>query len=236
MSKLVLTVPTVGELNTVAEPKVDVALAAIETWANGNVGTNNIAAENVTEAMLAKAVQEKLGTKIGLTFKEITLSAEVATTEFIYANKTGITATLPAPTANRMIAVFCGGSATSVKVTCSSGKIYGDYTEGATTVTLTTYQHILVIASGEHWFIMAGEPKREQKYAAKKEYSQAEAEAGVETSATRLSYVVFSGNVPSTLEIGGVEVPTTTRAYLIPPGQKWKTTGAPSLSVSVLLL
>lgn len=169
MTKLSITPPSTGELNTVADPKVVTALQAIEAWANGNVGTNNIEAGTVTEAMLSVAVQTLLGKAVsGLTFAERTTSVEAANGELVYANKTGITITLPAPTVGRSIAVFCGGSATSVKVTCSSGKIYGDFTEGATTVTLATYQHLRVVASGEHWFIESGEPKREgvQKFKA----------------------------------------------------------------------
>lgn len=239
MTKLTITPPSTGELNTVADPKVVTALQAIEAWANGSVGTNNIEAGSVTEAMLSTAVQTLLGKAVsGLTFAERTTSVEAASGELVYANKTAITITLPAPTVGRSIAVFCGGSATSVKVTCSSGKIYGDFTEGATTVTLTTYQHLRVVASGEHWFIESGEPKKEAVYSTGfKAYSEAEAVAGVAPSATRMAYVVFKGGSGS-LEIGGVKMLNLSGGvvtmYLIPPGQKWKSNAA--LETQTLLL
>ncbi len=42
MAELKLTIPSTGEKNTVAEPKVDTALTTIRTWANGEVGAVNM--------------------------------------------------------------------------------------------------------------------------------------------------------------------------------------------------
>lgn len=165
MTKLTIVKPSTGELNTVADPKVVTALSVIETWANGEVGTNNITAKSITEAMLETALAEKIGAKLsGYTYKGTNVSVEAAAGELVVGGTTGITITLPAPTASRAISVGCSGGATSIKVTASSGKIYGLFVGGETTVTLATYQSITVEADGANWLIIGGEPQREQVY------------------------------------------------------------------------
>lgn len=60
--------------------------------------------------------------------------------------------------------------------------------------------------------------------------SKAEAEAGVESSATKMAAVTFKTAVTG-LEIGGIPVISAAVTYLIPPGQKWKGTTASEVAV-----
>jgi hypothetical protein len=204
MTRLTLAIPSVGEKNTVAEPKVDVALGKVEEWANGKVGTENIEAGTVTEAMLATAVVEKLTTKLGLSLVAQAASVTGVSEKLYEMTTNATTVTLPTPTTNRLIGVYCGGGIAGCKVTASSGKIFGDFlTAGATTVELTTCQHVLVQADGSNWLIIAGEPKRETEYA-EKTYSKAEAEAGFELSATRPGFLLASPQAGGTF--GGASV------------------------------
>jgi hypothetical protein len=157
MTKLTLARPSVGEKNTAAEPKVDTALAAIETWANGEVGTENITVGSVTEAMLATAVQEKLGgTIFGLTHKASAISASVANGELLQLTGAGTTATLPAATKGRVCGVYA--SASGVKVKTAAGVIAGDFLTGQATIELRLNQHVVLEAEGTNWLIVAGEP------------------------------------------------------------------------------
>ncbi len=227
MTKLTLAVPSVGEKNTVAEPKVDIALKRIEEWANGEVGTANITAEAITEAMLAKGLQEKLVTNVGLTYATSAVSLEGVSGKFYDMSGAGTTLTLPKPIANRLIGVFNNSVGAAVKVKASEGKIYGDFTEEVTEVSLTLRQHLLLFGSGGYWLIIAGEPKREQTYTAVKNYSKAEMEAGVEPSASRTAVVEIVGGITG-LTVAGVSVEGV-GPYFVMPGQKIKTTVADKL-------
>jgi hypothetical protein len=137
------------------------------------------------------------------------------------------TVTCPAtPPTGAIIEIFAGSSATVKIVAAGAYKFYGDFTNGATEVTLAPLQHVMLRFDGtgvcEIW---AGEPKREALYTTKV-YSKAEAEAGVEPSAFRPAFVVFEGSTAAALFIGGVQVTSGAVAgsWLVPPGQKWKTT------------
>src|SRR5947207_3956161 len=83
MAKLTLSVPVVGEKRSIAEPKVDTALKEVETWANGNIGSNNIEAKGVTEAMLSTAVQTLLNEKTagGVMKKKVIATEQTRTSE-----------------------------------------------------------------------------------------------------------------------------------------------------------
>lgn len=252
MTKLTITPPSTGEVNTVAEPRVTTALKEIETWANGQVGTGNITAEAITEAMLVAALQTKIAAKLsGFTLKEALVSVTAATGELIQAAKTGITVTLPAPTVNRAITVFCDPAATSVKVTTSSGSIYGLFVEGVATVTLTANQSCTFFATGGNWFIIGGEPKREQTYSARTKVATNVSTYEVEPSATRdamLAVTLFKNTSTTTLsaiKVGGVnlyESVLVTELYLslrIPAGQKFRldaSLGTADVYTSTLLL
>jgi hypothetical protein len=216
MTKLTLAVPSTGEKNTVAEPKVDTALKAIETWANGEVGTGNIPAEVLTEAMLVKALQEKLTTKLGLKLQIKNESLEGVSEVFYEMEKESSTLTLPAPTLNRMIGIGTNSIINAVKVTASSGKIFTpQHSAGATTVEVTKLSPIIVLADGSNWLRIAGEEKSEQTYK-EKTLTKAEAEAGFVLSATRTVFLSTGSEVTS---IGGAPVKGGGTGWRIPPGQ-----------------
>lgn len=238
MAKLTITPPSVGEKDSVAEPKVTTALKEVEKWANGEVGTNNIAAENVTEAMLTKALQEKLVTNVGLVYAASAVSLEGANGKFYAISGAGTTLTLPAPTANRMIGGVGTGSATVLKVTASSGKIYhGTKTAGVTTAEFPIAESFLVFANGTDWLVLSGQPKSTETYVLKV-WTQAEAEASQTPSATRPALVSFSANTG--LEIAGQPAGGAFgiigAQYYMPPGTKWKATPVGGITTVTILL
>ena len=97
-----------------------------------------------------------------------------------------ITVTLPAAAANAIVGVLANNH--EVNIGAGASLIYGDFITGSTPITLLGYQHVVLQSDGTNWFIVAGEPKREQTYT-EKTYSKVEAEAGVSPSATRPSVV-----------------------------------------------
>lgn len=237
MTKLTVVAPSVGELNSVAAPKVDTALQAIETWANGQVGTNNITAGSITEAMLEAALATKIGAKIaGLTFTLQNASYTAVSGDLVFEEKEGATVTLPTVVKDRIVEVFAG--ANGVKVKTNGGSIYGDFVEAVSEVVLQKSQHVRLQCNGTNWDILSGEVKREQEYAA----GPTSRTAGVEyePSATRLVYVTLC--VSSTSEktmafrvkvnareaftraqVAAIpaEKSTVPVGFPCPPGQKW---------------
>jgi hypothetical protein len=143
------------------------------------------------------------------------------------------TVTLPECSVGSTIGVL--SNATTKIKTPTGWVIEGDFIVAKETITLLSGQHvILILANKKIYRIIAGEPKREQKYAAIKAYTKSECEAGVEISASRPAFVGFSLTGGS-LEIGGVVVTSgTTAQYYIPPGVKFKGTAEISVSVSLL--
>jgi hypothetical protein len=158
MAKLTVVRPTVGEKNVVAEPKVDNALLAIETWANGNVGKENLENGGVEEAALATAVATKLNAKTGagLTYKTSSISRTAEPGELIEMTAGGTTVTISTFTANALYGVF-NRSSGEVKVKLTGGaRLYGDFINGATEVVLLENQHLLMQANGTNLLIVAG--------------------------------------------------------------------------------
>lgn len=229
MTKLTISPPSTGELNTVAEPKVTTALQAIETWANGNVGTNNIGAETVTEAMLVSAAKTLLNAKaLGLTLKVYSTSQTAVSGELLNMSKT-TTVTLPTAALNRVVGVFAGiASGEEVKVKTNGGLIYGDFVVGSAEVVLLAQQHVLLQNNGTDWVIVSGESKRTQTYSAQVVAGKATAEAGIEPSATRPALVTAQTTIAGTAElfVGAVLLGGYTNTepvtFFVPPGVKWK--------------
>lgn len=241
MTKLSLTKPETGKLNTVEEPKVATAFTAIETVVNGELeGTNNIKAEGVTEANLTAAVQTLLNAK---SFAAMTVNVKsaaavtAASGELVIMQKDASVLTLPEPTANRIVGAVCSSPAVTIKVAPAKAatKVYGGFVELASNLTLTTWQIVVLEGDGTNWAIISGEPKREQTYGAETTSVKGVAEAGVEPSATRPAYVVLS--TAGVVEVGGVKVAspgaTGSTGYYIPPGVKWKSN---AITVSSTLL
>ncbi len=146
---------------------------------------------------------------------------------------------LPTATANSIIAVSANNH--TVTVGAGAALIYGDFITGATPITLVGYQHVLLEADGTNWHIIAGEPKREQAYAAWTSYAGTE----VEPSSTRPAFVTVNaeleriaigeGVLNLAVAVGGVARfsvrgaftsgsggPIVADNFLVPPGIKWK--------------
>jgi hypothetical protein len=66
VAKLSYAVPTVGEKNTVAEPKVDTALTEIKKVVNGELNSENLEAGGVNKTDLSASVQAELNSFVGL--------------------------------------------------------------------------------------------------------------------------------------------------------------------------
>lgn len=112
-------------------------------------------------------------------------------------------------------------------VTCKikgAAQIFGDFISAVTEITLAPFQHVVLEATGGIWLILSGEPRKEQVYAIKS-FTKAEAEAGVEPSATRPSFVMLNntGAAGQLVVPGGGEIEIA-HAQSLPlmPGQKWK--------------
>jgi hypothetical protein len=133
-----------------------------------------------------------------------------------------LTVTSPAAGKGVTFAVLANNQA--VKIKAAAGLIYGDFLTGVSECSLVGYQHLQLISDGTNWFIVAGEPKRTETYAAKKGYSRAEMEAGVTPSATTRVMVLFSFSEGSgKVKVEGVELllPSTSegRCFPVNPGQ-----------------
>jgi hypothetical protein len=199
-----------------------------------SVGEVKLGATNIEE--LANSLDTFLAGKI-LIFKSYAVAASLKAGELAEQTKAGETFTLPvATTANRVIGVY--GAATC-KVTTSGGAfIIGDFITAASktaTITLTEGQHVVLMSNGTNWIIIAGEPKREQKYPAQ---SQSVVSPTIqEPSATRPATVVlemvhFGGTSQFNVNVGGVAIghhvlgnETQNRAMItfpVNPGQKWE--------------
>lgn len=241
MSKVTLTLPSVGELDTAAEPKVTTALKALEEFLNGAKieSTDNIKAEGITEASLSPAIKTKLGGSfVGLAVSEKTANFEGEAGK-LYKVAKACTATLPAATSGRTIGIVNATSAEAVKVSAKAGKqIIGGFFEGEV-AELLAHQAIIVEADGSNWYIIAGEPKREQKYEAAKAFTNAELKAGIEVSATRLAFVYIFTSALTTIEVDGVSVAVqngNALPYIIPAGKKFAAPASASTGTYAALL
>jgi hypothetical protein len=190
-----------------------------------------------------------------LTIKTYAGAGTLKTGELAIQEKSNETFTLPsASTANQLIGVFAGASATGVKVTTSGGvNIAGDFFAGPT-LTLANNQHVLLLSTGVGWIILAGEPKREQTYgtflaltAAKEEEVSASRPAlviiGAEkiTSAGELHVEAqVGGQTPGIIKVAKAEVGDfySIGGFRVPAGLKYKATssgGASALFRQILL-
>ncbi len=176
-----------------------------------------------------------------LTIKKRAASYNAVSGELGLQESNAKTTTLPAAaTANQIIAV--SSLVAEAKVTTSGGAfIYGKWLTVASataTVVLTQDMTAFFQSDGTNW-ILWGEIKDERVYGAKTLVTKAEAEAGIEPSATREAFVTFYKSAAGLTEIqvGGkyaVSMPIEgAMGLLIPAGQKWKATVA--LETSTLL-
>lgn len=201
---------------------------------------------------LAERIAKLMGER-WTTIKSYAGAATLKAGELAFQNTSAATFTLPAASANIIIGIYCGGGALSAKVTTSGGAfIFGDFITGSTaTIALTTYQHVTLTSDGTNWFIVAGEPKREQVYSARAKGTSGKEE---EPSATRPTQVILEGfnkgAFAMIVEVGGVVLTDATTpaeasggnsgqvvSFICPPGIKWKATlSAGTLEYSYLQL
>ena len=116
--------------------------------------------------------------------------------------------------------LLSNGSATTTVKAGPGANIYGDFINSAATITLLPLQHVRLRGDGTNYIIVAGEPKRESKYV-EKNYTKAEAEAGIEFNASRSALVFLSAS--DNLRIGGEPIGGAGGEAItieVPPGQK----------------
>lgn len=239
MSKLSLTYPTVGQKDSTEEPKVTTALQAVETFLNGQKieSTDNIKPGGIEEASLSAPVQTLLNTKSAAALslvKKNEATFTIASGELVQMEKEASEVKLPAATLNRIVGIWCSAKTITVKAAVA-GTIFGDFIEGATTITLMKTQHVLLQADGTNWDILAGEPKRTETYGALTSRSAAEYEtAGLTPSTTRPTWVTLSMRIlvgqTVKVTVGGVLMAEATAIseqgstfpVFVPPGQVLK--------------
>lgn len=146
MTVLSLTLPTAGVTsNAVADPELVSAFTAIQTWANGNIDSSN----------LAPGVWLLTPSTQGSNF--------TATNGGFYSVAAGVSATLPSPaTANQVVGIRAatGGTVSgATPVTVLGTAIAGEGLNGATNFTLGMPGAAVILQSdGAHWFIVSGRP------------------------------------------------------------------------------
>jgi hypothetical protein len=107
MAKVSLVLPVIKEKRTTAEPKVDTALQALETWANGNVGLENMENKGVLEEKLSTALQTKVNEKTaGGTMKKSIIATEEERTSAVFGTLTTPDEVEVEMVANGLIAVW----------------------------------------------------------------------------------------------------------------------------------
>lgn len=117
------------------------------------------------------------------------------------------TVTLPAATNNAVIGVFCAAGETTIK-TPAGVKIFGDFINGAETIKLAVNQHVILQSDGTNWFIVAGEPKREEACGALVARARSTG-AGINEftpNATRPTLVVASFSAASGKQLRGIVI------------------------------
>ncbi len=189
MTSISLPPPIVGQKNTSEEPKVGTALTTIEQYLNQTVpgtgiGTANIVNAAVTEEKLSAAVQVLLNkAAAGLTLVKQAGSTTGSSGNLYLMETNATTLTLPAATSGRMVGVITKNAIEESKMKATGVKIFGDFlaAAGVETITMAENQHVIVEADGTNWWIISGEPRREQAFATKT-ITTAEAEAGGATT------------------------------------------------------
>lgn len=186
--------------------------------------------------------QEPLVTRLSAVNTEVKPGELVITTA-------ALTVTLPPPTFGMTIGVSSATPGSTIVKQNAAELIYGDFLAGQASITLAQFQHVELVASGTSWFVVAGEPKREQTYGALTARTKA---AEIEPSATRPAFVtgaMFSeGGYTINLYINGTLAQIFNGAgvsqtvpvfFYVPAGQKykWESVGATvSLNTAHILL
>jgi hypothetical protein len=193
-------------MDTYSMPKSPTARLGIPRYEDSETAAFSTQVNAISEAVDAKA-------ELRLVNRPLEVNATAVAQDRIIFKGTGggsgYTATLPVPAAEARIAVLNETTATKeCKVKVNTGKIYGDFVAGATEITLSVGQHVELVSDGTNWFIVAGEPKREAKYAAWAKVATGVTTYEFEPSGTRPTFVAFeveknSGTTNVTISVGG---------------------------------
>jgi hypothetical protein len=210
----------------------------------------------VGEVKLGATNMQEIAERVTVIFKErlTTLSVHGASFtaksgELVEASA-AITVTLPAAAANAVVGVLANGH--EVTIGAGGALIYGDFVEGKTPIKLVGFQHVVLVSDGVNWFIVAGEPKRENVYGAPTERATG---AEFEPSGTRPVFVSMwafrtaAESYSIEVLVGGVEVAKISAdaeanqvrgtSFICPPGIKWQakaTSGSPKVFTSYYVL
>ena len=130
---------------------------------------------------VAKLMKERF-----VTVAEHGIATSAASGELIKATAS-IAVTLPAAAVNATVGVLANNH--EVEIKGGAGVIYGDFITGSSTIKLVGYQHVILQSDGTNWFILGGEPKREQVYGAEEARTS---NVEYEPSATRPTTVAYS--------------------------------------------
>jgi hypothetical protein len=143
--------------------------------------------------------------------------------------------TLPAPAQGLLEIWNISGGEETIK-SPGAGVIYGDFVQGPSEFKIAKFQHVQIRSDGTNYYIVAGEPKREELYGAKVLKTEG---VEYEPNATRPSLIIamieanVAENTTATITVGGktiIEVTlgtaqlTLPATFIVPPGQKWKWT------------
>ncbi len=250
MTNITLLPPIVGSKNTTEEPKVGTAIKAIEQYLNQTVvgtgiGTENVIKESITEEKLSAAVQVLLNQKAaGLELKKQAGSTTGASGVIYLMETNATTLTLPAATSSRQVGIICKNTVAAVALKATGVKIFGDFlaAAGVEVINIAENQHVVVEADGTNWWIISGEPKREQLYSARVASVAGEGHTPntVRPVEVVLTHKVSEGGIGS-LVVAGKEIMTAVIgagaayvSFICPPGGVWKASEATEYSYLIL--
>jgi hypothetical protein len=175
------------------------------------------------------AISEAIDAKAELRLKNRIVEANATLANLdraIFQGGGPYTATLPAVAAEARVEILSNLTSDIIVKTAGTAKVLGDYVpEGATEVRLSARQHVTLVSDGTNWFIVAGEPKREQTYNA-------------------ITHVGTTATTPSTTRpaIVTMQVPfgeastKETFTFYVPPGQAFQqhgVNGGSTITISV---
>lgn len=172
-------------------------------------------------------------------------SSSMAKMGEMFISEGNVTATLPKPFPGSEIGFYNFENNKILTIKTQKGdQIEGDFVSSKEEVNLLVNQHLTLRgASFFVWSIVSGEPKRESVYSEEKSYAKAEAEAGIEASATRPALVsMIQEGAGALTKVGGVQITpissSTTQTgfvFFLNPKIKWTVAG-PVAAVSTILL
>ena len=224
-------------------------------------------AEYSTEGRLGlrKLKGSSSGRQIGTGFQSLGFDIEALSSWLVFVTHSGSvtaeagellkmtatgTVTLPAASFKGCIGVICAGGVTTVKPPITE-KIFGDFVNEAAEIKLLLNQHVILQSNGTNWFIIAGEPKREQAYSELVGRAEATPFTPSSTRPTFVALTAFRNEAEWSVfvKVGGItignmkggegtEIPATIPfSFICPPGVAWewgKTGATPTVQSTYL--